>query len=110
MSVKVRHRISLASPPATREGPIRSLGGRCAFVVEPRGGSCVDAGEGDSRIRQLLTRRTDMRIWLAGLTMWLAIVGTGLWLGATSGPAAAPAPKVYVGLFKDDAVAVMDPA
>jgi YVTN family beta-propeller protein len=53
-----------------------------------------------------------MRIWLAGLTMWLAMVGTGLWLGATSGPAAAPAPapKVYVGLFKDDAVAVIDPA
>jgi YVTN family beta-propeller protein len=51
-----------------------------------------------------------MRIWLAGLTMWLAMVGTGLWLGATSGPSAAPAPKVYVGLFKDDAVAVIDPA
>ena len=51
-----------------------------------------------------------MRIWLAGLTMWLAMVGTGLWLGVTSGPAAAPAPKVYVGLFKDDAVAVIDPA
>ena len=51
-----------------------------------------------------------MRIWLAGLTMWLAMVGAGLWLGATSRPAAAPAPKVYVGLFKDDAVAVIDPA
>lgn len=51
-----------------------------------------------------------MRIWLAGLTMWLAMMGTGLWLGVTSGPAAAPAPKVYVGLFKDDAIAVIDPA
>src|SRR5262252_5392538 len=66
--------------------------------------------KGIHEMRQLFTRRTDMRIWLAGLTMWLAMVGTGLWLGGTSGPAAAPAPKVYVGLFKDDAVAVIDPA
>lgn len=32
------------------------------------------------------------------------------WLGGTERPAAAGGPKVYVGLFKDDAVGVIDPA
>ena len=49
------------------------------------------------------------RRWRAGLTV-LVVAVVAAWLGLGNGPAAAPSPKVYVGLFKDDAVAVIDPA
>jgi YVTN family beta-propeller protein len=49
---------------------------------------------------------------LIGMLAALAFVSLG-WPGsedAQAQPAATPTPKVYVGLFKDDAVAVVDPA
>jgi YVTN family beta-propeller protein len=52
------------------------------------------------------------RKWLIGF-MTVAAAAGAVWLGVTRGAtavAAAGAPKVYVGLFKDDAVGVLDPA
>ena len=53
-----------------------------------------------------------VRKWLIGLATVAAAAGA-VWLGAMPGgapAAAAPGPKIYVGLFKDDAVGVIDPA
>ena len=43
---------------------------------------------------------------VVAVTVALAVA----WLAGAGMPAAAPGPKVYVGLFKDDAVGVIDPA
>jgi len=51
-----------------------------------------------------MTKRT-LAVVLA-VTVALAVA----WLGGGETPAASPGPKVYVGLFKDDAVGVIDPA
>jgi YVTN family beta-propeller protein len=43
------------------------------------------------------------------MMLWVVILMTG-WAAATGSLAAAGAPQAYVGLFKDDAVAVLDTA
>src|SRR4029453_11957640 len=93
-----RRRASARPSPltATHERPFRSR--------ERRGAWRVGRGEGRRKADPLVRRTSMARKWLIGF-MTVAAAAGAVWLGVTRGAtavAAAGAPKVYVGLFKDD--------